>query len=54
MLNFRHNKKMEDDLVKQHKNNTKKNKFYEKQKQDLPDKTKNIVMNFKVKKKKKL
>uniref|UniRef100_A0A2S2QT40 Period circadian protein n=1 Tax=Sipha flava TaxID=143950 RepID=A0A2S2QT40_9HEMI len=40
---LQHNKKMEDDLVKQHKNNTKKNKFYEKQKQDLPDKTKNIA-----------
>lgn len=50
-LNFRHNKKMEDDLVKQHKNNTKINKSSEKQKQNEPKETENIVMNFITRKK---
>lgn len=36
-LNFSHNKKMEDDLVKQHKHNTKKIKSSEKQKQNMSD-----------------
>lgn len=36
---------MEDDLVKHHKNNTKKNKSCEKQKQHVSDETKNIVIN---------
>jgi hypothetical protein len=34
---------MEDDLVKQHKSNTKKNKYSGVQKQNVPEETKMIV-----------
>lgn len=41
--NFSHNKKMEDDFVNQHKNNTKRIKSSVKQKQNLPDGNADIV-----------
>ncbi|XP_025416947.1 period circadian protein isoform X2 [Sipha flava] len=39
---LQHNKIMEDDLVKQHKSNTKKNKYSGVQKQNVPEETKMI------------
>lgn len=39
---------MEDELVKQHKNNAKKNKLSEKSKQNVPDEIENIVINSEI------